>query len=102
MTALDDEVAKLARGQHGAFTRRQARDLGATIEASRHREDIGVWEHVVGDVLRFPGAPRTWRQRMMIATLAGGPEAAAALASSAALLEFPGWRAGPIESLRLR
>src|SRR4051794_34848909 len=102
MTALDDEVAKLGRGQHAAFTRRQVALLGGSEKAIRHRESSGEWDHIVGDVLRFPGAPRTWRQKLMVATLAGGPDAASAFASSGALLQFPGFKEGSVETVRLR
>jgi hypothetical protein len=72
MPSLDERIARLAAGQHAASTRRQARALGATIEAVRHREESGRWQPVAGDVLRIPGAPCTWRQQLSVVTLAGG------------------------------
>src|SRR5438445_12861809 len=102
MDALSEAIAGLAQGQHGAFTRRQARAEGLTHDAVLHGIRAGVFERVVGDVLRFPWAPCTWRQKMMIATLAGGPHAAASHSSAAALHGFPGFKEGPIETVRLR
>ena len=100
--ALDDAIARLAQGQHEVFTRRQAHHLGLTHDAVLHAIRTGLVEVVAGDVLRFSSSPRTWRQELMVAVLAGGPDAAVAQLSAAALLRCPGFNEGPVESVRLR
>src|SRR5207302_1191285 len=75
MTTVDDAIARLAEGQHGVFTRRQAALQGASRRAIQHRMAAGMWEGVAGDVVRIAGAPQTWTQRVAVAVLAGGPPA---------------------------
>jgi hypothetical protein len=63
-------VAQLAGSQHGAFTRRQAAELGLSRrQIQAIAIDPAVAEPIRG-VLVFRAAPATWRQRMMVATLA--------------------------------
>jgi hypothetical protein len=79
-------IAALAARQHGAVSRRQLIDAGA----SRHAID---WAVRVGDLIRVqpavfvvPGSPDTWRQRLMIAVLAAGPGACVSHRAAAVLL----------------
>jgi hypothetical protein len=102
MTCIDDAIARLAEGQHGVFTRRQAVLQGASRRAAQHRLASGSWDRVAGDVFRIVGAPQSWKQRVAVAVLAGGPPAAASHAAAAALLGVPGFEPGPVESLRQR
>jgi hypothetical protein len=73
---------KLAAGQHGLFTRAQARRLGASAHLVRHRIYTGEWVVVLGDVLAVAGLPLTRRVRQaaalldLPATVLAGPSAA--------------------------
>ncbi|HEX2047261.1 MAG TPA: type IV toxin-antitoxin system AbiEi family antitoxin domain-containing protein [Acidimicrobiales bacterium] len=92
------DIVVVAEKQHGVFTLAQARDAGFTRSAIRHRLASGYWEPTPERVLRVRGSPRTWEQRVVAATLAAGPSAAASHRSAAALLGFPGFeRRGPPE-----
>lgn len=88
---MDNQVSTLADRQHGAFSKAQARGAGLTEAAIQHRLRAGRWELLGPGVYRLPGAPRTWEQRLMAATLAAGPGAVASHRSAAALLGIPGF-----------
>lgn len=91
MRSMDGEITRLAEKQHGVFTLAQAGQAGLRRAAIRHRVSSGRWERVSVQVFRVPGSPRTWEQRLMAATLAGGPRAVASHRSAAALLGVPGF-----------
>lgn len=88
---MDREIAILAERQHGVFTAAQAREVGLGREAVRHRVASGRWERLAEGVYRLPGSRRTWEQRLVVATYAAGPAAAASHRSAAALLRIPGF-----------
>lgn len=87
----DENVARVAEGQHGAFTYRQARAAGLTAQAIQHRLDARRWEMLDRGVYRLPGTARTWHQQLIALTFAAGPVAAASHRSAAALLALPGF-----------
>ena len=66
-------VAALAASQHGAFGNRQAAERGVTEKDRRvTRRDGDSGSIAERGVLVVAGTPDTWRQRLMIAVLAGG------------------------------
>ncbi len=65
-------VAELAASQHGCFTTAQAADNGLSRRQLDRARTNGVVERAVPRVLRFAGAPLTWRARVMAATLNTG------------------------------
>ncbi|HUR22234.1 MAG TPA: type IV toxin-antitoxin system AbiEi family antitoxin domain-containing protein [Acidimicrobiales bacterium] len=81
----------MAEKQHGAFTLWQARAVGFTPAAVRHRLSSGRWQELADGVYRLCGAPYTWEQRVIALTFAAGPDAAASHRSSAGLLGIPGF-----------
>jgi very-short-patch-repair endonuclease len=96
------KLMKLAGKQHGAFSAAQAKGLGVTPDQLRGKLKAGIIERAAWGVYRLVGSPRTWRQRVMIAVLAGGPGAAASGRCAAALLGLRGYREGPVEVTQTR
>ena len=88
---MDRKLAVLAEKQYGVFTLWQARAVGFTPAAVRHRLSSGRWQELADGVYRLCGAPRTWEQRVIALTFAAGPDAAASHRSAAALLGIPGF-----------
>jgi len=97
---LDLELRRLAEVQHGVIARRQARALGAGRNQLRRRVDSPDWDAPTPAVLRLVGAPRTFRQRCMAATLDAGAVAAVSHESAAALWRLPGFQPGPMHVSR--
>ena len=89
-------VAALAAPQHGAFGRRQAAPLGFSRRMIATRLKSGVLQEPISGVLVFTSAPRTWRQDLMVATLAAGG-AFASHRAAAALHELEGFPEGLLE-----
>jgi hypothetical protein len=91
-------VAELAAAQHGVVTRAQAAEQGLRPDHIRTLLHRGVVDEVLPGVLRDRGAPTTWEQRVMVATLATAGVASGRTA--AALHRLDGHeRGGPIEVL---
>lgn len=65
-------LAALGTSQHGAFTRRQAADVGITSRDVRRARSLGLVHEPTPGVLRFAGSPATWHQDLWVATHAGG------------------------------
>jgi hypothetical protein len=84
----DHAASARARLQHGLITRAQARQLGISDDAIDWRMKNGVWQRVHRGVLRLPGAPVTWQQKVMAACLAI-PRATASHRAASALWEIP-------------
>lgn len=78
-------IARLAAGQHGALSRRQLLEAGVTGHVIGHRLRSGLLVGVHAGVYRLAGSPVTWHQRIMAATLAAGPDAAASHRAAAYL-----------------
>lgn len=101
-TTREARLAAVAVKQHGAFSHSQALEAGFTFDAMERRERSGAWIRVAHDVLRVAGAPPTWRQRLMAATLEARGGAVASHRSAGALFGVPGFGPGPLEVLQLR
>src|SRR2546423_1362985 len=69
---FDVAVGRIAGRQHGSFSRRQAVAVGATPVAVRVRVESGRWRVIHRGVYAIAGAPDTWHQRLMAASLATG------------------------------
>ena len=83
-------LGRLAKSQHGVFTRRQAREAGFTDGEIDGRVHRGVWVAVDYGVYRAAETPSSWLQRLMAACLAG-PAVASHRAAAAlwTLTDFP-------------
>lgn len=95
MTAsdLDAEVARLARQQHGAWSRRQALAAGMTPRMIQRRTGAGRWIALDTAVFAAPEAPATWERSVMAAVLAE-PWAIASHQAAAVLHRLPEFRPG--------
>lgn len=65
-------AARLAAEQHGAMTRKQARDAGVIARDVRRLLDAGLLHEPVPGVLVFNAARQSLRQRLWVATHAAG------------------------------
>ena len=99
MTTLDpdDRLARLAAKQHGVFTIAQAREVGLSRSARRHRLTKHDWHEVSGGVYRLRGAPVTWSMRLFAAVATIGASAAASHRAAAQLYGIPGFTENWIE-----
>jgi hypothetical protein len=100
MTELDEQVARLASRQHGAFHRRQLPAGATTGNALRRRVAAGHWERVAPRVYVLCGAPDTWRRRLWVGLLEAGPDTVVSRRSGAALADIPGFGPGPVDILK--
>jgi len=90
-------LAHWARNQHGLVTTAQLTTILRPGQV-RHRIDTGRLERVHTGVLRVTGAPETWEQGLLAATLASGTGAVASHRSAAHLWNLAGfWEAPPLE-----
>jgi hypothetical protein len=78
-------VAAIAATQHGAVTRAQAIAAGASKAALRWAISIGELVEVAPTVYVVAGAPRTWKQQLMVAVLDAGPGACVSHRAAAVL-----------------
>lgn len=92
-------VGEFAASRHGAFTRKQAaaKDISAKVIA-RWLRDGHLHEPFPG-VLVITGSPDTWKQRLMVATLASNEAGVAGFLASGALHGADGFRPGPVQLL---
>lgn len=81
---LDERLCELAEQQHGFVRVDQARALGLTWEAQRHRVDRGDWEQVGPRLLRRTGAPWSRACPLVRAVLDAGPGAVLSHTTAAA------------------
>jgi very-short-patch-repair endonuclease len=70
MGGPDESLSRLAAGQHGVFTLRQARACGFTDRMTRRRITSGQWIRREARVLSIAGATESWIQRVTVACLA--------------------------------
>ncbi len=94
---VECSIHRLARTQHGVFSRRQAMSVGATSSLVQRRVAAGRWVPLGPGVYAVPGAPNTWEQRQQAACLAAGASAVVSHRAAAVLQGFPGFRPGPTE-----
>lgn len=82
--------AELKRRQYGVFERDQARAIGMTDDAIRHRVSTGELARMHPRVYRDTASAVTWVQSMTAALLWAGGSGAASHRSAAAIWEFDG------------
>ncbi len=86
--------------QHGLVTVAQARRLGLSRDQVRTCVTTGAWVRVHRGVFRSSSHPPTWESRLLAATLALGPGAAASHRSAVGLWGLHGFRALVVEVSR--
>jgi hypothetical protein len=86
-------IVDLAAERHGAFSRRQAADVGLERSAIRRLIDRGMLREPIPGVLVIAGAPTTWQQRLYAATLAARGEGLAVCRTAGRLLGVDGFGA---------
>ena len=89
-------------GQHGAFSRSQARAAGMTDTMLKHALRRGRIVRPHPGVYCVAAAPKTWQQAIMATCLRGGEETCASHRTAAALLGLPGFAPGVVEVSTLR
>jgi hypothetical protein len=87
-----EPVLQLAAQQHGAFAVHQIAALGLTRDQLRTARRAGYIEPAARAVYVVAGSPATWHREVTVRVLSAGPDAAASLWTSAALLGVPGFR----------
>lgn len=97
-TEIDLRIDKLARAQHGAFSRQQAFELGASERFVTRRLTQNEWVRPVHAVYALARSAGTWLRQCMIAELSVEGSAIAGR-TAAALHGLTGFRQGPIELL---
>ncbi len=95
MDTPEQRLARVASGQLGLVTRRQAHLAGVTEDELRRRVESGALEHAGPKTFRLFGAQRTPRHELLALILDAGPNAHATGRSSAALHEFDGFDLRP-------
>ena len=88
MKEADREVAAVAAGQYGAFSREQAEAAGLSEESMTRRVVTGRWEALHPAVYRLVGTPETRQQCLLAATLWAGPKSAISHTTGASLLQL--------------
>jgi hypothetical protein len=101
MTAreFDRRVAALAASQHGVFSRRQARELGASSDMVKSRLLSGAWKPMAEDVLTLRGTLLVWRARLRAATLVPAGVSWVSHEAGGALHELSTFNPGPVAVL---
>jgi very-short-patch-repair endonuclease len=79
-------VRALAEVQHGAVSRAQLLDRGASRHAIAWAVAVGELLVAAPEVYVVAGSPRTWRQELMVAVLDAGPGACVSHRAAAILL----------------
>jgi len=90
-------LGQLAARQFGLVSRAQALDAGLGRGAIQRRLDSSEWLPIHPGVYRMQGAPASWEQKLMAASLWAGPEAAISHRSAAALWKLDGIDPGAVE-----
>ncbi len=73
---------RIASGQYGVFTHRQAVEAGMSSRTIVRRIQSGRWRRMHRGVYLLAAGPIGWEQRVMAACLACGPEAVASFGSA--------------------
>ncbi len=90
---VDRRIEELARGQHGAFSRSQARRAGLSETMIDERIRHGRWIKLTSSVYAHPASPPSW-ERQLQAALLSRPGSVAAGQSAAHLHRFTGFIPG--------
>jgi len=94
-------IDRLARLQHGAFSRAQALDVGITPRMITTRVESGRWLSLDRGVYALGSHEYTWHRQAMAATLAV-PTSVVSGRSAACLHGIDGFRPGSLELMVLR
>lgn len=97
----DVQIDRLARLQHGAFSREQVRAVGMSPRMIGTRIESGRWLRLDRGVYALASHPYTWHRQAMAATLAV-PGAVVSGRSAACLHGIDGFRPGSLELMVLR
>ena len=95
-TEIDQRIEALAWKQHGAFSRQQAFDLGASERFVKRRLDERHWMRVVPAVYVFASGAGTWLRQCKVAELSIDDSAIAGH-SAACIHQLTGFRRGGVE-----
>lgn len=100
MAQADRNIARVARAQHGAFSRAQALDAGCSRDMVEWRLEVGAWQPTrFPSVYRLPSHEATWHQDLWAASLWAPPDGLIAGRSAAALYGLDRCPPGPVELL---
>jgi very-short-patch-repair endonuclease len=94
--AVDRAIERLARRQHGVFSRAQAEHLGATRRMVERRRQSGAWLRLAAGVYALASHPATWHRQLKAAELTI-PGAAVSHRAAASLHGLPGFTPCRIE-----
>lgn len=98
--AFDPDIARLARRQHGAWSRTQALAVGMSAKVIRVRTSSGEWVILDNGVYAHIASAPSWERSVMAAVLAE-PWAVASHQSAAVLHGLLGFRPGrPVVTVR--
>jgi hypothetical protein len=95
MTAneVDERISELAARQAGAFTSRQAEELGADAKLRHRRVATGRWGRPVKGIFVLRDHPATWQTSLWVGLFEAGGTVAVSHQAAAQLLRLPGrWR----------
>lgn len=95
-------LRQLGELQHAVVGRSQSIRAGMTARQWRRLVSGTEWEAMSGRVVRLVGHPQTNHQRLMAATLDGGPGTVISRRAAAALWQVPGFAYLPVEISRVR
>lgn len=90
-------VAAIASRQHGAFSRRQALELGVPSATISRRLRARLWIPSYPGVYVIAGSEPSWARDVSVGLLAAGSRAVVSHLAGGALLEFPGFPQIPPE-----
>ena len=79
-----DQVAAVAAAQHGCIRLAELRQLGVTERRIRSMVGSGYLRRHGAGLFTVGGSPPTWRQRVMVEVLRGGPQALSSSRSTTA------------------
>ena len=96
MRALERALAERARSQLGLVTRAQLFAIGFSRSQIDERLTAGWLDRHHANVYRLRGATPSWRQAVLGAVLAGGPEALASHEAAAVLHRLDGFTRAPV------
>lgn len=97
-TEIDRQINSIAARQHGAFSRQQAFEMGASERLVQRRLKAGDWRRAVPAVYILATSPGSWQRQCKVAELSVAGSAVSGR-SAAALHGLSGFRPGPIELL---
>ena len=94
---MTTKALEIALPQYGLLSSWQAGEHGVSPDSFRALTRTGGWQTVLPGVIRAPGFPESWHQKLKALCLWGGPELAVSHRSAAALHGLDGFQEGPLE-----